>query len=152
MDPLKPSPREVIDRQIEQCIETGNRQELASILDDEVVIKRLETARYAEAITRKALDVLCAAIASERISNQMLLRIVVTLSKLNSTFLTELGRVDGFDRDDAECQSYEGSVVLRGLLPSECDAFEALEFVEALLLSPRLVEYFRKECRPTDRV
>ena len=91
MDPLKPSPREVIDRQIEQCIETGNRQELANILDDEVVIKRLETARYAEAIYRKALDVLCDAIASGRISsNQMLLRIVVTLLKLNSTFLTEV--------------------------------------------------------------
>jgi hypothetical protein len=34
-----------------------------------------------------------------------------------------LGRVDGFDRDEAECQGYEGSVVLRGLLASECDAF-----------------------------
>lgn len=52
MDPLKPSPREVIDRQIKQCLETGNRQELANILDDEVVIKRLEAARYSEAIAR----------------------------------------------------------------------------------------------------
>ena len=41
MDPLKPSPREIIDRQIKQCLETGNRQELANILDDEVVTKRL---------------------------------------------------------------------------------------------------------------
>jgi hypothetical protein len=34
-----------------------------------------------------------------------------------------LGRVDDFDRDEAECQGYEGSVVFRGLLASECDAF-----------------------------
>ena len=91
MDPLKPSPREIIDRQIKQCLETGNRQELANILDDEVVTKRLEAARYSEAIARKALDVLCDAIAGDKISsNTMLLRIVVTLSKLSSTFLTEV--------------------------------------------------------------
>ena len=64
-----------------------------------------------------------------------------------------LGRVHGFDRDEAECQGYEGSVVLRGLLASECDAFEALEFADGLLdACPRLVEYFRKECRSIDRV
>ena len=91
MGPLKPSPREIIDRQLKQCLETGDRQELANILDDEVVIKRLEAARYSEAIVRKALDVLCDAIAGDRISsNTMLLRIVVTLSKLSSTFLTEV--------------------------------------------------------------
>jgi hypothetical protein len=56
-----------------------------------------------------------------------------------------LGRVDGFNQDEAECQGYEGSVVLRGLLASECDAFEALEFADGLLdACPRLVEYFRK--------
>jgi hypothetical protein len=37
----------------------------------------------------------------------------------------KLGRVDGFNQDQAECKGYEGSVVLRGLLASECDAFEA---------------------------
>ena len=64
-----------------------------------------------------------------------------------------LGRVHGFDRDEAECQGYEGSVVLRGLLASECDAFEALEFADGLLdACPRLLEYFRKECRSIDRV
>jgi len=88
LDPLKPSPREFIDQQIKQCLETGNRQELANILDDEVVIKRLEAARYSDAIARKALDVLCDAIAGDRItSNTMLLRTVVTLSKLSSTFV-----------------------------------------------------------------
>ncbi len=64
-----------------------------------------------------------------------------------------LGRVDGFNQDEAECQGYEGSVVLRGLLASERDAFEALEFADGLLdACPRLVEYFRKECRSIDRV
>ena len=38
------------------------------------------------------------------------------------------GRVKEFIR-----QGYEGSVVLRGLLASECDAFEALEFADGLL-------------------
>ena len=52
MDPLKPSSREFIDRQIKECLETGDRQELAKILDDEVVIKRLEAARYSDAIAR----------------------------------------------------------------------------------------------------
>ena len=65
----------------------------------------------------------------------------------------ELGRVDGFNQDEAECKGYEGSVVLRGLLASERDAFEALEFADGLLdACPRLVEYFRKECRSIDRV
>ena len=64
-----------------------------------------------------------------------------------------LGRVDGFNQDEAECKGYEGSVVLRGLLASERDAFEALEFADGLLdACPRLVEYFRKECRSIDRV
>jgi hypothetical protein len=40
---------------------------------------------------------------------------------------------------------------LRGLLASECDAFEALEFADGLLdACPRLVEYFRK-AEPTGR-
>ena len=45
-----------------------------------------------------------------------------------------LGRVDGFNQDEAECKGYEGSVVLRGLLASECDAFEALEFRSSKLM------------------
>ena len=52
MDLFETSPRELINRQIKQCLETGNRQELASILDDEVVIKRLEAGRYAEVAKR----------------------------------------------------------------------------------------------------
>ena len=29
-----------------------------------------------------------------------------------------LGRVDGFDQDESECESHEGAVVLRGFLAS----------------------------------
>ena len=84
------------------------------------------------------------------ISEPRLLPVALKLSRSKSN---QLGRVDGFDRDKAECQGYEGSVVLRGLLASECDAFEALEFADGLLdACPRLVEYFRKECRSIDRV
>jgi hypothetical protein len=44
----------------------------------------------------------------------------------------------------AECKGYEGSVVLRGLLASERDAFEALEFADGLLdACPRVLpEYY----------
>ena len=64
-----------------------------------------------------------------------------------------LGRVDGFDQDEAESESDEGSVILRGLLASECDALEALKFADGLLdACPRLVEYFRKERRSVDCV
>jgi hypothetical protein len=88
MDPLKPFSREFIDRQIKECLETGDRRELAKILDDEVVIKRVEAARYSDAIARKALDVICDAIARGRItSNTMLLRTVVTLFNLSSAFV-----------------------------------------------------------------
>ena len=31
---------------------------------------------------------------------------------------TTLGRVDGFDQDESECESHEGVVVLRGFLAS----------------------------------
>jgi hypothetical protein len=88
MDPLEPSHREFIDRQIKQYLETGNRQGFANILDDEAVIKRLEAALYSEAIARKALDVLCDAIEGNRISsNTVLLRTVVTLLSLSSTLV-----------------------------------------------------------------
>src|SRR6476660_6496212 len=103
MDPLEPSPREFIDRQIKQCLETGNRQGLANILDDEAVIKRLEAARYSEAIARKALDVLCDAIDGNRISsNTMLLRTVVTLFSLSSTLV-------GLDEHLRRCGLHPGA-------------------------------------------
>ena len=61
-------------------------------------------------------------------------RIGVVLALLAlAMYCSDLGRVDGFNQDEAECKGYEGSVVLRGLLASECDAFEALEFADGLL-------------------
>lgn len=78
---------------------------------------------------------------------------IIKKAKGNRAKANALGRVDGFNQDEAECKGYEGSVVLRGLLASERDAFEALEFADGLLdACPRLVEYFRKECRSIDRV
>jgi hypothetical protein len=57
-----------------------------------------------------------------------------------------LGRVDGFDQDEAESKSHEGTVVARGLLASERDALEALEFADRLFdACPCLVECFREE-------
>jgi DNA-binding LacI/PurR family transcriptional regulator len=85
MDPLKPSPREIIDRQLKQCLETGDRQELANILDDEVVTKRLEAARYSEAIARKALDVLLA-----RRVDGIILQAPQATHKMNDDYLRDL--------------------------------------------------------------
>ena len=47
--------------------------------------------------------------------------------------LAFLGRVDGFDQDEGTGEIDEGSEVLRGLLAAQSDAFEALEFADALL-------------------
>ena len=57
-----------------------------------------------------------------------------------------LGRVDGFDQDEAESKRDEGAVILRRLLASQRDTFEALEFADGLFdACPGLVEYLRKE-------
>jgi hypothetical protein len=45
------------------------------------------------------------------------LRSLVTFSGIQLAE-PELGRVDGFDQDEAECESDEGAVVLRGFLAS----------------------------------
>ena len=57
-----------------------------------------------------------------------------------------LGRVDGFDQDDAEGERDEGTVIARSLLATKGDALEALEFADGLLdARPRFVEDFREE-------
>ena len=57
-----------------------------------------------------------------------------------------LGRVDGFDQDEAEGERDEGTVIARSLLATKCDALEALEFADGLLdARPRFVEDFREE-------
>jgi hypothetical protein len=57
-----------------------------------------------------------------------------------------LGRVDGFDQDEAESKRDERAVILRRLLASKCDTLEALELADRLFdACPCLVECFRKE-------
>ena len=57
-----------------------------------------------------------------------------------------LGRVDGFDQDEAESKRDERAVILRRLLASKCDALKALELANRLFdACPRLGECFRKE-------
>jgi hypothetical protein len=61
---------------------------------------------------------------------------------------SSLGRVDGFDQDEAESMRDERAVILRGLLASKCDTLEALELADRLFdACPCLVECFRKEGR-----
>ncbi len=60
--------------------------------------------------------------------------------------LKVLGRVDGFDQDEAESKRDERAVILRRLLASKCDTLKALELANRLFdACPRLVECFRKE-------
>ncbi len=57
-----------------------------------------------------------------------------------------LGRVDGFDQDEAESKRDERAVILRRLLASKCDTLEALELADRLFdTCPRFVECFWKE-------
>ena len=57
-----------------------------------------------------------------------------------------LGRVDGFDQDEAESKRDERAVILRRLLASKRDTLEALELTDRLFdTCPRFVECFRKK-------
>ena len=64
-----------------------------------------------------------------------------------NVFIREiLGRVDGFDQDEAESKRDERAVILRRLLASKCDTLEAFELADRLFdACPCLVECFRKE-------
>jgi hypothetical protein len=68
-----------------------NREEACQALCDEALIKQLEAAIYSTDIWQKALDVLCKRIASREVSENMLLHIVVSLSKSTAV----LGIVEG---------------------------------------------------------
>ena len=59
-----------------------NREEIVNALRDEALIKQLEAAIYANEIWEKALDVVCKRIASGEVSDNMLLRVLVSLSKV----------------------------------------------------------------------
>ena len=57
-----------------------------------------------------------------------------------------LGRVDGFDQDEAESKCDERVVILRRLLASKRDTLEALELTDRLLdACPCLIERLGKE-------
>ena len=57
-----------------------------------------------------------------------------------------LGRVDGFDKDEAESERDERAVILRRLFASKCNALEALELADRLFNAcSRFVECFREE-------
>jgi hypothetical protein len=67
-------------------------------------------------------------------------------NQLNRPESYVLGRVDGFDQDEAESKRDERAVILRRLLPSKCDTLEAFELAHRLFdACPCLVECFRKE-------
>src|SRR5690606_38356817 len=60
-----------------------------------------------------------------------------------------LGRVDGFDQDEAARKGDEGRVVFAGLLAAERDALEALQLADGLLdPSAAAVERSGEEARP----
>src|SRR5436305_12451574 len=68
-------------------------------------------------------------------------------------FISFLGRVDGFDQDEAEGDGDEGTEVLCCLLASKRDPLEALELADRLFdARPRLVERFREVNRTVDRI
>jgi hypothetical protein len=58
-----------------------DREKLDNALRDEALIEQLEAAIYSNEIWEKALDVLCKRIASGEVSENMLLHVVVSLSK-----------------------------------------------------------------------
>jgi hypothetical protein len=55
------------------------------------------------------------------------------LKKFEGMLFPMLGRVDGFDQDEAEGEGDEGTVIARSLLATKGDALEALEFADGLL-------------------
>ena len=58
-----------------------NREEACQALRDEALIKQLEAAIYSTDIWQKAIDVVRKRIASREVSDNMLLRVAVSLSK-----------------------------------------------------------------------
>ena len=74
------------------------------------------------------------------------LTLLGTLAERQRRLLECLGRVDGFDQDEAEGERDEGTVIARSLLATKGDALEALEFADGLLdARPRFVDDFREE-------
>jgi len=59
----------------------GKRKKLVTGLSEEAQIKQLEAAIYSQEIYKKALDVIHKRLVSREVSDHMLLRILVSLSK-----------------------------------------------------------------------
>ena len=61
-------------------------------------------------------------------------------------YSSSLGRVDGFDQDEAKSKRDERAEILRRFLASKCDTLEPFELADRLFdACPCLVECFRKE-------
>jgi hypothetical protein len=76
-----------LDHEPEEYSRTGNREKRVNASRDEALIKQLEASIYSEGIRQKALDVLHKRIASREISENMLLRIAVSLGKSTAGLL-----------------------------------------------------------------
>ena len=80
-----------LSHELEEYKRTGDPQKLLDALRDEAQIKRFEAGIEAEEIRYLAANVLGRAIASQDIGNNMLLRIIASLSKSTEAVLKELG-------------------------------------------------------------
>ena len=80
-----------LNYELEEYKRTGDPQKLLDALRDEAQIKRFEAGIEAEEIKDLAANVLRKAITSKNISSNMLLRIVVSLSKSTDAVMKELG-------------------------------------------------------------
>ena len=87
-----------VSHELEEYKRTGDPQKLLDALRDEAQIKRFEAGIEAEEIKELAVNVLRKAIASRDVSNNMLLRIIVSLSKSTEGVLKELEQQAGKQR------------------------------------------------------
>jgi hypothetical protein len=85
---------EPLERKKPNTVKTGDRENLVNAMRDEALIKQLKDAMYSERIREKALDVLVKRIASGEISADMLLRIIVSLSKSTEDWFRRCLEVD----------------------------------------------------------
>ena len=65
-------------------------------------------------------------------------RVIGSLRLLRWCVRDGLGRVDGFDQDEAESERDERAVILRRLLASKCDTLEPFELADRLFLARRM--------------
>jgi hypothetical protein len=85
---------EPLERKKPNTVRTDDREKLVNAMRDEVLIKQLKDATYSERIRKKALDVLNKRIASGELSDHMLLRIIVSLSKSTEDWFRHCLEVD----------------------------------------------------------